>query len=637
MMKNDGLARISTDKILEKYGNTKIIVFGAGFDGIRFYKKLFNKLNISYYVDNGKTDERMLGDKPLYSYSYLRENYNDEIIIIASMKYCLEISEQLEEDKFEQEKDFWIWDGCEEGHRVDFCDNKVIKYKNLNKKLWKTLEGKRIKENKILIPYRNTCEIVYPAWSYAANYLADKYNASIYCIGGIRDIFNSNVYDIYKSFNVVGFVDETPKEKLKEEAYQIFQDIWEKIKTVDDIKKIVVYGENFGIDILRDYLRFNFPTINELEFSLKKQIEQMIEYIVFWHHYFIENCETVKAVIVWDGIYYREGIIRKIAYGYGIPVYTVDNRECFRWDYEVRYNFEYYKKFYNMLSAEEQRKGIYWAKAELEKHITGYVEKFDMGSRSVFSEKITDSKILSSDNRLKVMICPHYSEDDAFPYGEDMLFDTPWEWLEYLGNMSNKLSYDWYLKPHPIEKQFGDDLIDIFLKKYPKIKLLPKFVSPVQLRKEGMAYALTIHGSIGYEYPYIGINVVNAGYNPHISFNFSRNPKSIAEYEKILTNLNKLETKIDKNEIYQFYCIHFGFYKSKKIDLRKFLYKSEYLKDIRGLIDSKTESTTELFNIYTDEITEERHEYLKKKFEQIFIEMDGYKDGIFYKNELSDE
>ena len=360
----------------------------------------------------------------------------------------------------------------------------------------------------------------------------------------------------------------------------------------------------------------------------------MIGYVVFWHKYFQCNREEIKAVIVWDGIYYREGIIRKIAYSYGIPVYTVDNRDFFKWGYNDSFSFEFYKKFYNMLSLKEQRIGVEWAKKELDKHINGYVEKFDMGQRSVFGEILSNKRILEQNDKIKVMICPHYSEDDAFPYGDDMLFDTPWTWLEYLGELSNSLSYDWYLKPHPIEKKLGDKLIEDFLRRYPKIKLLPKYVSPLQLQKEGMQFALTIHGSIGYEYPYIGINVINAGYNPHISFDFCSNPKNFSEYEYILKNLDKYNKVINKEEIYQFYCIHFGYYKGKKIDLRPFLYVDERLKDVRGLVDSKTRYTTELFEIYVNEMSDERHNRIKEIFCKIFEQADEFQEGIFYKKKM---
>lgn len=628
------LSQISIDDIMTNFASKKIIIFGAGADGICLYKEIFHKLDISYFVDNGDIDGLTFAGKRLHNFHFLQNNYLNEVIIVASLTYYHEIGNQLIKSGFLFKNNFWIWDGNVSDCIINFADDNIKAFIEFNKSVWNSGKRNRSTKNKILLPYRNTPEIIYPAWSYAANYLADKYDANIYCAGGIRDILREDVYEIYKSFNVTGFIDESSDDTLNHEMNEIFNHVWNNLHTKDDIKNITVYGEKFGTDILRDYLRLSFPQVFMNDYLLKKQIKQMTGYIVFWHKYFLENHEEIKAVIVWDGIYYREGIMRKIAYGYGIPVYTFDNRECFKWNYDMKFSYEFYKKFFYMLTKQEQKDGMRWAKEKLEDHMKGAVDGLDMGRRPIFGEKISEDRVLEDNDRVKVMICPHYSEDDAFPYGDDMLFHDPWEWLEYLGEMSNKLPYDWYLKPHPIEKKMGDKLISDFLIKYPQIKLLPRFVSPIQLKNEGMKYALTIHGSIGYEYPYIGIHVINAGYNPHISFGFDLNPKNVSEYSHLLNNLEELNPLIDKDEICQFYCIHFGYYKSKGIDLRQLLYKDERLCDIRGLIDSKTKYTTELFKIYTDEMSERKHQDLLKAFEQMFVDMDEYKDGKLYKKSL---
>ena len=285
-----------------------------------------------------------------------------------------------------------------------------------------------------------------------------------------------------------------------------------------------------------------------------------------------------------------------------------------------------------MLSEQEKRDGINWAKRKLEKHLAGNTDDMVMFHKSVFEVKC-DENVLETNDKIKIMICPHYTEDDAFPYG-DMFFTDPWDWLEYLGELSNNTDYDWYLKPHPIEKELGDKLIEEYVERYPNIKLLPKFVSPIQLKKEGMKFALTIHGSIGYEYPLIGIDVINAGYNPHIAFDFDWNPKSKEEYEHILMNLQTAEKTIDKEEIYQFYCIHFGYYIPRRQDLMNVFFKDSRLQDVRGLVGSKTKYTTDLFKYYMEETSETRHEELKKIYADLFKDMDQYKEGVFYKRGL---
>ena len=53
------------------------------------------------------------------------------------------------------------------------------------------------------------------------------------------------------------------------------------------------------------------------------------------------------------------------------------------------------------------------------------------------------------------------------------------------------------------------------------------------LNKIGINFALTVYGSVASELPIYNINVINTSKNnPHFSFNFSINPKSIHEYKK---------------------------------------------------------------------------------------------------------
>jgi len=610
-----------------------LIIFGAGADGSRLYKATAASNEIAYFVDNGHFLSNSLYGITIIKFGQLKEICVDEIIIIASMYYYREIFEQLIKGGFKPGKDFFIWNGITDGEVNDYSDENTQRFIAYNRKIWSNV-CKKNRSNKILIPYRNTTEIVYAPWSYCANYLAEKYDASIYCIGGVRDILNDDLMKLYESFNTEGFINEELNAELKDEADKLFEEVLPTIHEKKDVKKIKIYGENFGTEILRDYLRLEYPILYINDISFERQLKQMIGYIVFWHDYLKKEASNVKAIIVWDGLYYREGIIRKIAYSYGIPVYTIVNTTCFKWNYDVEFDFEYYAKYFDMLTEDEKQKGIKWAKGKLKSHLEGNTEDMPIFNKSVFGERFVRKVTIENSNKIKVVICPHYTEDDAFPYGDDMLFDDPWDWLEYLGKLSNDLPYDWYLKPHPIEKELGDKLINDYILKYPNIKLLPKFVSPVQLKEEGIKYALTIHGSIGYEYPLIGINVINAGYNPHISFDFDINPCSLDEYYSILSNLNFYHHEVDIEQIFKFYCIHFAYNRPRKPDIRSIIFMDDRLKDIRGLISSKTNSSTELFSIYVNEMSNKRHEELLTRYATLFEEMDSYKKGVLRKGTL---
>ena len=93
------------------------------------------------------------------------------------------------------------------------------------------------------------------------------------------------------------------------------------------------------------------------------------------------------------------------------------------------------------------------------------------------------------------------------------------------------------------------------IKKYPRIKLLPNEYSHKQIIKEKIDFVLTCYGSVGVEYPYFNIPVINASINnPHINYNFNFNPKSKKSYKVMLKNLNNIKNrKYSKKEIYEYY------------------------------------------------------------------------------------
>ena len=99
-----------------------------------------------------------------------------------------------------------------------------------------------------------------------------------------------------------------------------------------------------------------------------------------------------------------------------------------------------------------------------------------------------------------------------------------------------------------------ENLINDFVKKYPKIKKLPNTYPHNQIVEEGINCVLTVYGSVGLEYAYFNIPVINASINnPHGNYNFNLNPQSIEEYEKLILSIKDIKISINKNEIYEYY------------------------------------------------------------------------------------
>ena len=161
-----------------------------------------------------------------------------------------------------------------------------------------------------------------------------------------------------------------------------------------------------------------------------------------------------------------------------------------------------------------------------------------------------------------MVIYTHCFYDNPHAYG-DMIFPDFFEWLNYLGHISLRTEYDWYIKCHPDALPGTVDVIHEYVSKYPHIKHLPNSTSTNQLVAEGLTAALTCYGTIGHELPLLNVTVINAGLNPHISYPFNIHPKTLDEYANAIDDIRNLGQSPpcpDRTDLYRFYYMHYIHY-----------------------------------------------------------------------------
>lgn len=619
---------ICSDDVKKYFSGKDIMIWGGGNYGEKFIEQFSNIINIKYVIDNNIFDQHRsrLKDIPVINSETLKSVRNCESIIITSLGFATEIQIILENQGYVINKDFYVWNP----HMYKKDDNveRLIRHNHV---VWKQRKVDETNNNRILIRHYTGHESIFIDWSYFGNYLACTKNAEI-CVFGNRDeFFDYSVNRMYQSFGVnhVLFTDASSIQKIR--AKNLCNAIWPTLMSKTDWLDITVDDFSFGEEICSHYIRSHPKEvdINLREKKIKIYLQKMLEWIVFWLDYF-KSCSNIKAVILGDGLY-RDGIIRKIAIKYGVDVYSITVDQKYKWNkFEKGKSFGFYLKWFNQLSVKDQKNGVAWAKQRLKMRLAGDISDIKYVKESAYLNKSTNRKYLKDNDKIKVMICPHLFGDDPYGYGK-FLFPDHWEWLCYLGNISERTNYDWYLKVHPSACELDWSLLKKFVRRYPQIKILPHDVSPIQLKREGMQYAMTVWGTIGHEYPLLGIQVINAGPNPHCAFDFTWNPLSIKEYESIILHLPSLKKEIRLEDIYKFYSMHYLFFNNIiREDKYSVCYKSDEL--IRKLRTLVGRCNTERYKEFLEEWSPERHAEILKNVEFWIHEIDDYSDEIFTKN-----
>jgi len=404
---------------------------------------------------------------------------------------------------------------------------------------------------------------------------------------------------IFASFNMVEIVRPHLPGKIKKNNHIEIMKAWKKIKAKRDLLDFKYEGIWVGIDIYESYLQEGKPTANLKDPEVFMLFTKAIELVQFWTAYFNRN--KVSAVIASHDCYLFNVLV-KVAYANNVPVYmpnliypTYSNTPF------TFYSFcSNYHKYFSLLNKREQEEGLLIGKDLLARRIGENSTANDPAEKTTFQVEIKKQRILKESDKLKVLICSHCFYDNPHAYAKLPFVDF-YEWLEYLGAISRECDYDWYIKIHLDPLPGTMDVVSAFLRRYPHITLIPNDSNPHQLAKEGLNFVTTIHGSVGHEYPALGVQVLNAGFNPHIAYDFNLHARSLEEYEYYLRNLHTLSKPIRIKEMYEFYFVHYRLCKSDDL-----LFPS-FLAHCLSLPAHKL-SASIAFNAFLSECSQEKHE-----------------------------
>ena len=442
-----------------------------------------------------------------------------------------------------------------------------------------TLKNRYTKKSIILVEF-NGWSLQHIIISYIANFLANKFSSKIYAYPGyvldkytidfkskikffLSNFFPIKQFLIYTSFGTKKFFYPSINSLDLDNARKIYLNLLKKINSNDDVVDIKINNVPIGDLIYDSYLKFyKLPTLNISKIDFKNFLFESIKSFLFWENYLKKN--NVKGIVFTHTVYSGAVLIRIAAYKYpAIKLISGNSNSVYNFNknnFNPWLDFRNLKNDFNKLTKTEKMKGIKLSKKLIEERING-IENSNLNSAksSPYSLK-KQKRAIKKSSKIKILVATHCFLDSPHIYGK-FFFSDFMIWLNFLNSISKMTNYDWYIKSHPNFNPITYKILKAFVKKNRNFKILPLNYNHKQIISEGINFVLTVHGTIGWEYAYMGIPVINASKNnPHYQFKFNINPKSLKEYKKILLNLDKLDVKINKLDIIKFYLVAYIYY-----------------------------------------------------------------------------
>ena len=466
---------------------------------------------------------------------------------------------------------------------LKFKIKRKIKNKFLN--LFKNSKKNLIKRNIILSEFGNSC-FNHIAFAYICDILSQKFDAKVVAYPGyqllssdltqsflnkikweIGNLLSIGSFGVHKSFGVSSIFWPKINNEINLKALKEFKSYHKIIKSNYDLEKYKIKNILVGDLIYDSFLKKTLlPTldINSKEFKLF--FLDCLKLFFYWENFFKKN--EVKSLVLYHSVY-MSALPSRFALVKKIPTYIVDIGKLYSLSNKRNFNhLEYfdYKNKFKSFTLTEKKKKLNQAKKILSKKFNGNLssELYYM-SKSAFGGG-NKKRLLRKSNRLKILISPHAFCDSPHVFGK-AFFPDFYIWLKNLGEISNKTDYDWYIKCHPDPQAYFDNTVDVvkeLVKQYPKIIYLKPSSTHNQIINEGIDYVLTVYGTISGEYPYLGVNAINASKNhTQADYSFTTTPRNRKEYLDLIKNLKKPNRIKQKKEILEHHYMKYVYYDKK--------------------------------------------------------------------------
>jgi hypothetical protein len=519
----------------------------------------------------------------------------------------------------------------------------AVRFMRHNERVFPRQDGPQGKDRIVLIEL-NDMQSAHIAYSYLANVLANGYKAGIAAYVprafasrrrklafALKKMFRLEALGIYESFGVTDFISIEVSAAQRKKAAELLADILGRLHTKRDIEELAINGVWLGDLIYDTYLkRFSKPTIDLDSAEFRRSLLESLELFAFWQEYF--DTHDVQAVNVSHCVY-DLAIPLRVAVARNIPVFQASATHVYRMSRKdlFAYNdFHYFRERFAALPQAVQEAGVDEARRRIERRFAGKV-----GVDMAYSTKSAygaarHARLLRESPRKKILIATHCFFDSPHSYGKN-IFPDFYEWLDFLGKISEVTDYDWYIKTHPDYLAGTREIIENFIARYPRFTLLPADASHHQIIAEGVGVALTVYGTIAFEYAALGIPVINNSLNnPHIAYGFNLHSRDVEDYRRLLLGLETLEFSIDTAQVYEYYFMRY-IYNTED------LFFDSYETTEKALGGYKGQFSPAVYERWLDEWSPEKHSAILAALRRFVQSGDFRMDYSHYGREISVE
>lgn len=411
---------------------------------------------------------------------------------------------------------------------------------------------------------------------------------------------------IYKSFGVSKFFDVRPCERQKKLARTLYEKIQSNLNAKADVEKIDIDGVRIGDLIYDTYLRVcEKGTIDLKSDEFQNIVYEALCQFVFWQEYF--DAHDVRAVNV-SHTASTLAIPMRIAVSRGISAFEPHIDHVARLSDQhlsAHSDFLFHREWFAALPADEQERARAEARRHLDLPVSGEVTGSRVSPTRSTSREESSRMPIQPSERTRILVETGCFLGSPHAYG-DNLFPDFYEWMDFLGTVSQVTDYDWYIRMDPDHLPASNRILDSLSKKYRKFRILPSDVSLRRLRAEGINVALTVCGTTGVEHAALGIPVVSVSkIVPNRRYGFSLHPESIGEYTDILFSLDSLAVQIDPDEVLEGYYMENVYTKCR-------VFFRDYGAVVAGLGGFRNQFTPAIYGLWVNECTPERHNSIMK-------------------------